>query len=53
VELWENSRKTFEDPETRYLFDPFVLQEIPFEKVISDMRRHSLSKKQVKDAEIW
>ena len=35
--LWESSRKTFDDPEMRYLFDPKSLQESPFRKIVEDM----------------
>jgi len=51
--LWESSRKTFEDPETRYLFDPKALNEIPMGKIIEDMQKYNLSKKPRKDASIW
>jgi len=51
--LWASSRKTFEDPETRYLFDPKLLHETPREKIIEDMQKYGLSKKPRKDAYIW
>jgi len=51
--LWGSSRKTLEDSETRYLFDPQSLHEAPFRKVVKDMQKHSLSKKPRKDADIW
>jgi len=51
--LWESSRKTFEDPGTRYLFDPKFLHEAPFRKIVEDMQKHKLSKKPQKDANIW
>ena len=51
--LWGSSRKTFEDPETRYLFDPKLLHETPFRKIVEDMQKHKLSKKPQKDAYIW
>ncbi len=51
--LWESSRKTFDDPETRYLFDPKLLHETPSRKIIEDMRKYELSKKPQKDANIW
>lgn len=51
--LWNASRKTFEDSETRYLFDPKDLQETPFKKIIEDMQKYGLSKKPQKDAYIW
>ncbi len=51
--LWESSRKTFDDPETRYLFDPKLLYEAPFRKIVKDMQKYKLSKKPRKDANIW
>lgn len=51
--LWESSRKTFDDPETRYLFDPTLLHEAPFRKIREDMQKYKLSKKPKKDAYIW
>ena len=51
--LWENSRKTFDDPETRYLFHPKSLHETPFRKIVQDLQKYKLSKKPQKDANIW
>ena len=51
--LWYNSRKTFEDPETMYLFSPTQLGETEFDKIVRDMQKHGLSKKQKRDADIW
>lgn len=51
--LWESSRKTFDDPETRYLFEPKLLHETPFTKIVEDMKKYKLSKKPQKDANIW
>lgn len=51
--LWESARKTFEDSQTNYLFDPRSLHITPFAKVVRDMQEHRLSKKPKKDANIW
>lgn len=51
--LWASSRRTYADPETRYLFHPQSLHEVPFSKVIQDMQKYGLSKKQRNDAYIW
>ena len=51
--LWDSSRKTFNDPETRYLFDPELLHETPLEKIVEDMQRYNLSQKPQQDADIW
>ena len=50
---WESSRKTFDDPETRYLFDPKLLHETPFRKIGEDMQKYKLSRKPQKDANTW
>ena len=41
--LWASSRKTFDDPETRYLFDPKLLYETPSDKIIENMQKYGLS----------
>lgn len=51
--LWESARRTFEDPETRYLFEPTMLHEKSLHEIVRDMQRHGLSKKPNKDAYIW
>jgi hypothetical protein len=51
--LWARSRKTFNDQETRYLFDPQMLHETPFEKIVEDMNKYGLSQKHQRDAQIW
>ena len=53
VSLWKVSRQTFQDPETRYLFDPGQLHQITFQKIGRDMQKYKLSKKPQKDANIW
>jgi len=53
IGLWRSSRVTFEDPRTRYLFDPQALHEAAFSKIIADMQRHGLSKKPERDARTW
>lgn len=42
--LWNNSRLTFSDPETKYLFYPKLLEQASFEKAVNDMQKHGLSK---------
>lgn len=51
--LWESSKRSFEDPETRYLYDPQLLHEAAPKKVKSDMQKHGLSKKPRNDAYTW
>lgn len=53
ISLWNSSRKTFEDAETRYLYDPKALHEARLEKVMEDMNKYGLSKKHKQDAWIW
>ncbi|MFW6047377.1 MAG: hypothetical protein ACOCP4_06310 [Candidatus Woesearchaeota archaeon] len=51
--LWENSRETFQDPKTRYLFNPEQLHKTSFDKIVKDMQKYNLSKKTKKDPYIW
>src|SRR4030042_2926441 len=51
--LWEASRKTFEDPLTRYLFQPSELYRKSLQQIIADMQVHKLSKKMNQDAIRW
>lgn len=51
--LWESSRKSFRDSETRYIFNPRLLHQAPFRKIVQDMQKHGLSKKPQRDANIW
>jgi hypothetical protein len=51
--LWASSRQTYEDPETRYLFNPQMLHETPFSKIVRDMQKYKLSKKPQQDANAW
>lgn len=53
LSLWESSRKSFDDPETRYLFNPKSLYKTPIRKIVEDMQKYKLSKKPQKDAYIW
>ena len=51
--LWDVSRRSFEDTETRYLFDPEALHKTAPSKIAQDMKKHRLSKKAQKDPHIW
>jgi hypothetical protein len=51
--LWAASRKTFEDADGRYLYDPEKLHLGSPAKIREDMQKHGLSKKPRKDAWIW
>lgn len=51
--LWRSARRTFEDPETTYLFDPKSLYKTSQEKQIKDLQKHNLSKRQNQDQWIW
>ncbi len=53
IDLWRSSRDAFEDPLTRFLYNPQALHEAGVSKVGQDMQRHRLSKKLQKDAFIW
>jgi len=51
--LWDSARATYEDPVTRYLFEPGELTSVPFTTMMDDMQKHGLSKKKRQDAWIW
>ena len=51
--LWKYSRKTYEDPKTRYLFEPESLAQTAYEKIIKDMKKHGLAKRPNNDSTIW
>lgn len=51
--LWESARRTYEDPETRYLFDPGALHEASYARVFADLEKYNLSKKHHADTTIW
>jgi hypothetical protein len=52
-ELWESARRTYKDPETRYLFYPEKVYETFFEKIKDDLKKHNLASKVNKDAQAW
>lgn len=51
--MWAVSRKTYEDPDTRYLFDPTSLHNTRPKQIQQDMQKYGLSKKFKKDSHIW
>ena len=51
--MWAASRKTYEDSETRYLFDPGSLHSSQPKTIEQGMFKYRLSKKYKKDAHIW
>ena len=51
--LWASSRRSFSDPELRFLFDPEALSQTPLMDIIRGMGTYGLSKKPRRDAWIW
>jgi hypothetical protein len=51
--LWENSRKTYEDPSTRYLFNPKLIKEANIEEIKKDMAKYGLAQRINQDAKTW
>ncbi len=51
--LWNSSRRSFEDPDTRYLFEPAEVARVPAAQITRDMKKYGLSKKPDQDAFIW
>jgi hypothetical protein len=52
-DLWASSRRSYSDPQTRYLFSPEALPDAQPKSVVRDMQKYGLSRKPVKDANIW
>ena len=53
VTLWKRARAAFENPQTRYLFDPQSVHETSCDKFKQDMTETGLSQKHEKDCLIW
>jgi hypothetical protein len=51
--LWAISCRTYEDPDTRYLFSPEILHTTPSTKIKRDLQRYKLTKKPEQDANTW
>ncbi len=51
--LWRSSRLAYENPAVQYLFEPVKLNKAPFKKIIRDLQKTKLSRKTIKDAQIW
>jgi len=51
--LWNNSRITFEDDATRYLFEPQKVVKTELGQIMKDMQKHGLSQKHGRDAKFW
>jgi hypothetical protein len=51
--MWQAALKTYEDPETNYLFYPEKVAETPYEKVQKDLLKHKLSLQPNKHTQIW
>ncbi len=51
--LWEASRRTYEAPQTHYLYTPRQVAQTDTDKLIADMKRYRLARKPNKDADIW
>lgn len=53
IKLWQAARLSYDDPMTRYLFNPVAMYRKEIANQISDMQKYGLSKKPKKDAYIW
>ena len=51
--LWENSRATYNDPETQYLFSFSSVLTQTQDKIMQDMKKHHLSQRYTNDADAW
>ena len=52
-QLWEASRKTFEDPNSHYLYQLSELSSVPINKIVADMQVYGLSRRYNDDADYW
>jgi len=52
-DLWESARKTMDDKNTRWVFNPKKVAEKTLDELILDLSKYKLSKKKNKDANIW
>jgi hypothetical protein len=51
--MWAAALKTYEDPETRYVFFPELLAEADIEKIRADLVKHRLALQPNKHTSIW
>lgn len=51
--LWENAHKTYEDLETRFVFDPHTCLEKSFEEVQRALTKYKVALQKDKQTEIW
>ncbi|MBP1912548.1 hypothetical protein [Thermococcus stetteri] len=54
--LWESARKTFEDPETRFVFFPERVAEMPLghiDKITVALTKYKLALRPNRDTTIW
>lgn len=51
--LWAAGRRTMEDPETRWLFNPASVKVMLIDEIMAAMKKNRLSQKHTRDAGIW
>jgi hypothetical protein len=51
--MWASALQTYEDPKTRYVFQPEVLANTPIEKIRADLTKHKLALQPNKHVLIW
>lgn len=51
--LWENARRTYNDEDTRFVFDPGLCLEKPFEEVQRALTKYKVALQKQKQTEIW
>lgn len=52
-DLWKNANKTYEDEETRFVFDPKLCLEKSFEEVQYALTKYKVALQKQKQTEIW
>lgn len=51
--LWENANKTYQDPETNFVFSPHKVLEKSFEEVQTALTKYKVALQKTKQTEIW
>ncbi len=51
--LWESANQTYQDPETKFVFDPIKVVKSPFEEVQKALTKYKVALQKNKQTEIW
>jgi len=51
--LWESAKRTYEDEETRFVFDPNIAADKPFDEIRQALTKYKVALQPQKQTEIW